>query len=59
MTLKMIDTDNLRNAVIYFVNTSQPTSASSDTPATVGDIKTVITKTAELFNTFIDELEQK
>lgn len=55
----MIDTDNLRNAVIYFVNTSQPTSASSDTPATVGDIKTVITKTAELFNTFIDELEQK
>lgn len=22
----MIDTDNLRNAVIYFVNTSQPTS---------------------------------
>ena len=55
----MIDTDKLRTAVNNFVFHSQPTSGSSDTPATVGDIKTVITKTADLFNTFIEELEQE
>lgn len=53
----MVDIDNLKNAVRQFQFSSMPSSATFDTPVTVGDINKLIQNTANLFNTFIDELE--
>lgn len=53
----MVDTENLRKAVKHYLFTTKPSSGTSDTPATVGDINKVIQNTANLFNTFIDEME--
>ncbi len=53
----MVDTEKLRQAVNQFQSSSAPTSASKETPATVGDIKKLIEKTATVLNQFIDELE--
>lgn len=55
---KMVDTDNLKKAVKHFQFYSKPSSGTSDTPATVGDINKLIKNTANLFNAFIEELEQ-
>lgn len=55
----MLDTEKLRNAINNYLLSSKPTSGSANTPATVGDINKVIQHTANLFNTFIDELEQE
>jgi hypothetical protein len=54
----LIDTDKLRKTVHHFKFYSKPTSGSSSDPCTVGDIKKVVDKVAELFDTFIDELEE-
>ncbi|MCH5315759.1 MAG: hypothetical protein J1E81_07585 [Eubacterium sp.] len=53
----MIDIERLRKAISHFEFSSKPSSATSDTPATVGDINKVIKNAAKLLDTFVDELE--
>ncbi len=53
----MIDTEKLRQAVLEFQSHAAPSSSSKSDPATVGDIKKLIEKTATVLNQFIEELE--
>jgi hypothetical protein len=55
----MVNTNKLKSAIDNFTFYSRPSSTSSNTPCTVGDVNKVINNLAELFNTFVDELENK
>lgn len=52
-----MDIQKLYEAVSRFQFSANPTSTDYSLPATVGDIKKLIEKTAELFEAFIRELE--
>ncbi len=54
----MVDTVSLRRAVADFQSHAAPSSSSKADPATVGDIKKLIEKTATVLNQFINELEK-
>ncbi len=55
----MVDTQKLRKAVENFKFYSPPSSGCSSNPATVGDVRNVIDKTAKLFEELIIEIENQ
>lgn len=54
-----VDTEKLRNLVKKYKFETSLSSCDSSSPATVGDVKKTIEKTARLLDAFIEELEKQ
>lgn len=55
----MIDTQKLRKAIQRFEFDAGPNNGDRSAPATVGDIKKLQKRIAEVLSVFVDELEQE
>lgn len=55
----MADFNTLRDAIQQFSFASEPAYGDNSAPATVGDIRKVVSNLSILLNAFVDELEAK
>ena len=55
----MVDTQKLRNAIKRFEFDAGPNNGDRSRPATIGDIKKLQKRIAEVLSVFVDELEQE